>query len=92
MSPVDRSGKRIEAVLARLDTRTEGMAADIAEVKHTLHGNGQPGMVDTVVRHDEKIRALEAGKGLGTKEMAALWTGVVGALLSLAHVIERMVH
>jgi hypothetical protein len=79
-------------LLIRLDSRTENIATDVLELKHTINGNGTPGIKDIVVRHDERVKAIESRTVLGRKELAALWTGLVGALVALAHVVERLVH
>lgn len=33
----------------------------LVKVDHTLHGNGQPGLVKTVEKHDAWLRVLGAG-------------------------------
>jgi hypothetical protein len=72
----------------------DAVKATLDDVKHKVWGNGSPGLLDMAARHDERLKTLEnvSSPTLSKKEQAALWSGVAGLAVGLAHVIERLFH
>ena len=54
-----------DELLIRLDERTKDTNKDVKELKKVLHGNGQEGLCDTVIRHDTTIRNTKYVIGVG---------------------------
>ena len=50
----------VQALLVRLDERTERLADDVAQLKHVLlEGNGSPAITSQVATLNEKVSNLE---------------------------------
>lgn len=64
-------------------TRIEGYVKKIFTV---LEGNGNPGLVEKVARHDERIRTIQSwGKwaiGIGTGIICGVSTGIILYILT----------
>ena len=54
-----------DELLIRLDERTKETNRDVKELKKVLHGNGQEGLCDTVIRHDTTIKNRDYVYGVG---------------------------
>jgi len=52
-------------LLVRIDEHVKHIYSDIKEIKKTLHGNGQKGVVDMVKEHDTTIKNIKYGITLG---------------------------
>lgn len=74
--------KQFESIHLRInDVRTE-LRADITEVKHVLDGNGQPGLVRLVDRHEQRFNSMDTDTRKTAKDSGAKWGGLVSAVVS----------
>ena len=53
-----------DELLIRLDERTHEINKDIKDVRKVLHGNGQEGICDTVLKHDTTLKNVKWGLGI----------------------------
>ena len=70
----------VEQHLARQDSKLDGIAEDVTEIRHTLQGNGSPGLIRDVYLLKQQMAQSNSAQSLWR---TALVTGFVSSVVSI---------
>jgi hypothetical protein len=79
--------ERIDSQFAAMNQRIDDRAADtnrrIDDVAEALYGNGQPGLIRLVDRHEQQLKAQRTGDHSAASRHGGLWGGVTGLVAAI---------
>lgn len=75
---------QFEAVNLRIDDKSEELSRRVDEVNAVLRGNGQPGLVVMVDRHEQQLKQIESGDHSAAARHGGMWGAATAFVAAVA--------